>query len=111
LRAIIEGTMMRQPIYEDLCTLLDVMLAEHHLDRLPNEQMQVPAEDMMGGVEGYAPEVRFARDSPLEGTGFEPSVPPERCVRHINPPHSKRERSSAKTNGKNGWSRPRKGWS
>ena len=30
---------------------------------------------MMGGVEKCAPEVWFARDSPLEGDGFEPSVP------------------------------------
>ena len=29
----------------------------------------------MGGVEKCAPEVWFARDSPLEGAGFEPSVP------------------------------------
>jgi hypothetical protein len=48
-------------------------------------------------------------DCLLEQSGFEPSVPPDRCRRHINPPHSKRERSSAKTSGKNGWSRPRKG--
>jgi hypothetical protein len=55
--------------------------------------------------------IEFTPDSPLEGTGFEPSVPPDRCRQHINPPHSKRERSSANTNGKNGWNRSRKGWS
>src|SRR5689334_12308040 len=41
------------------------------------------------------------RDCLLEGTGFEPAVPPDRCRRHINPTHSNREGSSAKTNGKN----------
>src|SRR5690348_7363210 len=32
----------------------------------------------------------FASDSLLEGTGFEPSVPPDRCRRHINPPFRSR---------------------
>jgi hypothetical protein len=40
-------------------------------------------------------EVRFAPDSLLEGTGLEPLVRPDRCRRHINPPHSNPERSSA----------------
>jgi hypothetical protein len=31
---------------------------------------------------------RFALDSLLEGTGFEPSVPPDRCRRHINRPQA-----------------------
>jgi cytidine deaminase len=35
----------------------------------------------------------------------------KRLVAAHNPTHSKRDRSSAKTNGKNGWNRPRKGWS
>jgi hypothetical protein len=29
-------------------------------------------------------DVRFAGDSPLEESGFEPLVPPDRCRRHIN---------------------------
>ena len=33
-----------------------------------------------------AQEVRFATDSPLEGTGFEPSVPPPN-IRHSDVPH------------------------
>jgi hypothetical protein len=32
----------------------------------------------MGGIGEAPPKVRFASDSPLEGDGFEPSVPPER---------------------------------
>src|SRR5207248_4771646 len=39
-------------------------------------QTQALAEDMMGGVEKCAPEVWFARDSPLEQRRFELSVPP-----------------------------------
>jgi hypothetical protein len=30
---------------------------------------------MMGGIGEAPPKVRFASDSPLEGAGFEPSVP------------------------------------
>src|SRR5207248_10302389 len=41
-------------------------------------QTQALAEDMMGGVEKCAPEVWFARDSPLEEGGFEPPRSPLR---------------------------------
>jgi hypothetical protein len=34
----------------------------------------------MSGYEAMIEEVRFAEDSPLEGDGFEPSVPRERSL-------------------------------
>jgi hypothetical protein len=72
------------------------------LHRLSGHRAQIIRGRDQGSAGGrrLIHEVRFAQDSPLEGTGFEPSVPPDRCRRQINPPHSNREGSSAKTNGK-----------